>query len=296
MTKFGSKKYDKQTGYFKSFDGTPIYYEVRGQGKPIVLTYGIVCLMNHWRHQLKYFSENYQTIVFDLRGHHNTPVPLDRENLSVDAIARDLPELLKHLEIEKASFWGHSFGCQILIRAFDINPSIFENLVLINGFATNPLDGMFGTDVVNHAFAYAKQGFNILPETFSYLWKKTATNPLAMKLSALSGGFNLNLTSFQDIEIYAKGVASIDADTFLTLFEQMMKYDGTGVLSRIQCPTLIIGGQKDSVTPAKFQEVLHTKIRGSEYIVVPHGTHCTQLDMPDFVNLKIEKFLRQNNY
>ena len=290
------KQFEKRTGHFKSFDGTPIYYEVRGQGKPLVLTYGIVCLMNHWHHQVKHFSENYQTIVFDLRGHHNTPVPEDRENLSLDAIARDIPLLLEHLGIEKASFWGHSFGCQLLIRAYDINPKVFENLILINGFATNPLNGMFGTDVVNNVFTFAKQGYSLLPETFSYLWKKTATNPIAMRLSALSGGFNLNLTGFQDIEIYAKGVASIDTDTFLTLFEQMMKYDGTSVLDRIQCPTLIIGGQKDDVTPVQFQEVLHKKIKGSEFIVVPHGTHCTQLDMPDFVNLKIEKFLNAHKY
>jgi pimeloyl-ACP methyl ester carboxylesterase len=289
-------RFEKKTGYFKSFDGTPIYYEVRGKGKPIVLTYGIVCLMNHWHHQLKHFSENYQTIVFDLRGHHNTPVPLDRENLSLDAIARDIPLLLEHLGHEKASFWGHSFGCQLLIRAYDINPKIFENLVLINGFASNPLNGMFGTDVVNKVFSFIQQGYGILPQTFSYLWKKTATNPIGMKLSALSGGFNLNLTGFQDIEIYAKGVGAIDADIFLHLFEQMMKYDGTSVLDRIECPTLIIGGQKDSVTPKEFQETLHKKIKGSEYLVVPHGTHCTQLDMPDFVNLKIEKFFKANKY
>ncbi len=290
------KQFEKKTGYFESFDGTPIYYEVRGKGKPLVLTYGIACLINHWHHQLKYFSENYQTIVFDLRGHHNSEIPKNRENLSLDAIARDVPLLLNHLGYEKASFWGHSFGCQILVRAYDMNPSIFENLVFINGFASNPLNGMFGTDVVNGVFSFAKQGYDVLPETFSYLWKKTVTNPLAMRLSALGGGFNLNLIGFQDIEIYAKGVAAIETDVFLTLFEQMMKYDGTGVLDRVTCPTLIIGGQKDSVTPIEFQEVLHKKIKGSEYIVVPHGTHCTQLDMPDFVNLKTEKFLKENDY
>jgi pimeloyl-ACP methyl ester carboxylesterase len=290
------KQFEKRTGTFKSFDGTEIYYEVRGEGKPIVMTYGIVCLMNHWHHQVKHFSEKYQTILFDLRGHHHTPVPLNRENLSLDAIARDIPLLLEHLGHEKASLWGHSFGCQLLIRAYDMNPNIFDNMVLVNGFAKNPLTRTFKVDAIHNAVALAKQGHDLLPETISYLWKKAVTNPIAMRVSALLGGFNLNLTGFQDIEIYAKGVASIDSNIFLTLFEKMIKYDGTSVLDRIGCPTLIIGGQKDSVTPIEFQEELHKKIKGSEYIVVPHGTHCTQLDMPDLVNLKIEKFLEQNNY
>lgn len=286
----------KQTGFFESFDGTPIYYEVRGEGKPLFLVYGIVCLMNHWQHQIKYFSQKYKVITLDLRGHHSTPVPQNRDNLTIDSIAQDIIGLSQHLGIKKASFWGHSFGTQILVRAYDLKPELFSNLVLINGFASNPLNGMFGTDVVNTVFDFAKQTYGILPETFSFMWKKLATNPIGMRLSALAGGFNLNLTSFKDIEIYAKGVASIDTDVFLGLFEKMMKYDGTSVLDRIDCPSLIITGEKDTVTPKEFQEIMYKKIKGSQFFVVPHGTHCSQLDMPDFVNMKIEKFLKEIGY
>lgn len=202
--------------------------------------------MNHWQHQVKHFSQAYQVITFDLRGHHGTPVPQNRENLNVDSIAQDIIGLAEHLKIKKASFWGHSFGTQLLIRTYDLKPELFDNLILINGFATNPLNGMFGTDVVNTAFDFAQKTYGIMPETFSLLWKKLATNPIGMRLSALAGGFNLNLTSFKDIEIYAKGVASIDTDVFLALFEKMMKYDGNSVLDRISVPTLIISGEKDS--------------------------------------------------
>jgi len=75
----------KTTGTFESFDGTKIYYEVRGQGRPIVLCYGLACLINHWTHQIKAFSMDYQTIVFDYRGHHNSDTPVKRENLTIDA-------------------------------------------------------------------------------------------------------------------------------------------------------------------------------------------------------------------
>lgn len=290
------KQIPKETGFFESFDGHKVYYEVRGEGKPLIMVYGIVCLMNHWHHQIKYFSEKYKVITFDLRGHHSTPTPVDREKLSIEAISRDIIYLCEHLKIDKASFWGHSWGCQLLLRSYDIKPELFENLILINGFATNPLDGMFGTTVVNDVFEYAKKGFRVLPETFSFIWKKAATNPLVLKLTALGGGFNLNLTATKDMEVYAKGVASIETNTFLNLFEQMMKYDATHILDTISCPTLIIGGEKDAVTPAKFQEELHKKIKGSEYVIIPQGTHCTQLDMPDFVNLKTENFLKECRY
>jgi pimeloyl-ACP methyl ester carboxylesterase len=286
----------KKTGYMESFDGTPIYYEVRGDGPPLFLCYGIVCTTNHWINQIKYFSKNFQVIVFDYRGHHMSAIPTNRDNFSIDAFAQDVKYLADHLGVKKASYVGHSFGAQVLIRTYDMFPEIFHNLIFINGFATNPIKGMFGLDVATSMFNIAKQGFEQLPETISYLWKMAVTNPITMRVSAMLGGFNISLTSFKEIEIYTRGVAGIEMDVFLRAFEHMMNYDGTPVLERIEVPTLIIAGNKDNVTPLSFQRNMHNKIKGSELLIVPYGSHCTQLDMPDFVNLRMEKFLNQQNF
>ena len=290
------KAVPKEVGYFKSFDGTKIYYEVRGQGRPLVLAYGIGCLMNHWLPQIKYFSQKYQVIVFDYRAHHNSEMPLDHSQISIDALARDVHSLTDHLGLTKASFWGHSFGAQVLLRAFDIRPSSFENLVFVNGFASDPISSMFGNGLASQAFQLAKNGFDVAPNTFSYLWKQIVNNPLSVHSTALLGGFNIQLTSLKDIEIYLKGVAAMDLNAFLRLFDNMMKYDGRPVYDRIEIPTLVIGGKKDAVTPQKYQEEMHLKIKKSEFMMVPFGSHCTQLDMPDLVNLRIEKFLHGVSY
>lgn len=286
----------KHTGTFKSFDGTPIYYEVRGSGRPLVLCYGIACLMNHWIHQVKYFSTRYQTIMFDYRGHHRTPAPENREMLTLDAICQDLKGLLDHLGIKHASFWGHSYGAQVLVRAYDMYPELFDNLVFVNGFASNPIKGMFGTDIVSSVFEFCKETYRSLPGTLGWMWRAAVNNPLAIPLSSLAGGFNLSLTSLKDIEVYARGVASMDLGVFIALFDQMMKYDGSPVLDRIKVPTLIISGNKDGVTPISYQEEMHKRIKGSQLLKVPFGSHCTQLDLPDFVNGRIERFLDEIKY
>ena len=130
------------TGKFKSFDGTEIYYESRGQGDPIVFVYGIACLMNHWHHQVSFFSKNYQVITFDLRGHHRSGIPEDQSHLNLHSIARDIPVLLRELGLTQAHFVGHSFGAQVLLSAYDQAPSIFKSITFVNGFAKNPLKGM----------------------------------------------------------------------------------------------------------------------------------------------------------
>jgi pimeloyl-ACP methyl ester carboxylesterase len=283
---------NKSTGTFRSFDGTRIYYEVRGEGFPIVLNYGIGCLLNHWRHQIKHFSQNFKVIAYDYRAHHRSDIPEDRGQLSIDAMAQDLKALLDHLEIQKASLWGHSFGVQMLTRHYDLYPNFAHSLVFINGFVQNPLQGMFGSDVTSTVFQAFKTGYHVLPETLSFLWRASVQNPLAIQMSALAGGFNLKLTSFKDIEIYARGIAAMDLNAFIQIFESMMNYDGKPVLSRIHAPTMIIGGKQDSVTPQKHQEELHQLVKGSDFFMVPYGSHCTQLDMPELVNLKIERFLK----
>lgn len=281
----------KQTGIFKSFDGTRIYYEVRGEGPPIILNYGIGCLVNHWRPQIKHFSRTHKVIAWDYRAHHRSEIPDNREHLTIDALAQDLNALMHHLEIQRASLWGHSFGVQMLIRHQDLFPEAADSLVFINGFAENPLHGMFGSpDMAQSAFQLFKSGYQLLPETLGYLWKAGVQSQLAIQLSALAGGFNLKLTSLKDIEIYARGIASMDLNAFIQLFESMLSYDGKPVLERIQTPTLIIAGKQDSVTPQSHQEEMHHLIKGSELCTVPYGSHCTQLDMPELVNLKIESF------
>lgn len=286
----------KTTGYAKSYDGTPIFYEIRGEGKPLVLCYGIACLMNHWHNQVKFFSNQYQVIMFDYRGHHQSPLPEQHDNLSVDACVQDIKAVIDHLGIKKASFMGHSWGTQLLVRAYDLYPEIFENLVTVNGFASNPIVGMFGTNLPATGFELMKQAYQQLPETANYLWKKITYNPLTLLITQFSGGFNPKLTQVKDIEVYLKGVASINIEVFIKLFESMMNYDGRPVLEKIEVPTLILAGEKDFVTPIKYQEEMNKKIKLSQITKVPFGSHCSMLDMPEFVNMRIEKFLKEQGY
>jgi pimeloyl-ACP methyl ester carboxylesterase len=286
----------KNTGTFKSYDGTKIYYEVRGTGRPVVFAYGIACLSNHWRHQIKHFSQHFQTITFDYRAHHKSEIPQDHSQISVDALARDIHSLMDHLGLKSAGFVGHSFATQVLLRSYDIAPEYFNNMTFINGFASDPIRGMFGNEAASKAFELLKSGFDLAPETISYIWRVLLNNPIAAHGMALAGGFNLSLTAIKDVEIYVRGVGAMDLKAFLTLFESMMNYDGRPVFDRIEVPTLIIAGKKDNVTPLKYQEEMHLKIKNSQFMMVPYGSHCTQLDMPDYVNLRIEKFFGSIGY
>jgi pimeloyl-ACP methyl ester carboxylesterase len=287
-------KTEKETGTFQSFDGTPIYYEVRGEGEPLVLIYGIACLMNHWHHQMEHFSKHYKVITFDIRGHQKSQPLGNPLNLKLQDLVQDLVGLLEHLDISKAHFAGHSFGAPLLLELFHTKPSLVGSMTFINGFSKNPIKGMFGIDVVEPFYFFVKDQFQKSPDLWTTLWRMAVDNPLSMLLAGAAGGFNLKLAHFKDIEVYARGVARMDLRTFLILFEELMKFDGENILPDVNIPTLIISGENDNVTPQKFQHEFHQKIAGSEFVLVPYGSHCTQLDFPEYINMKIEDFLKRN--
>lgn len=282
----------KSSKKITSFDGTEIYYESRGSGEPIIFVYGIACVMNHWHHQIKYFSRYNQVICFDLRGHHQSYPAADKNNLNIAATAKDIESILDDLKIEKAHFVGHSFGAPVIFSAYEQFSDRFKSITLINGFARNPIKGMFGLDIVEPFFYWAKGQFKNSPEMLTRIWKAAVYNPISMRAVAIVGGFNLKLTHFKDIEVYAKGVAELDLEVFLSLFEDMMKFNGEKVLESISVPTLIISGENDNVTPKSYQEEMANRIQDAEYVQIPYGSHCTQLDFPDYINLKIRSFLK----
>jgi pimeloyl-ACP methyl ester carboxylesterase len=286
----------KTSGYFESFDGTRIYYETRGEGKPLVFVYGIACLINHWHNQLNYFSKDYQTIICDFRGHHFSEVPNEKKNLSLDALAKDVLALCDHLDVKDAVFFGHSFGTEVLLQAYLQRPVLFKGLGFISGFFSNPFEALLSGPQLQAVFQHVRKAYNAAPAVMSALWRFGVTNPISVFFSALVGGFNLEQTSMKDIEIYAHGVSNIDVRVFLTLFEELTQHNSMSDLSRVEVPAIVIAGEKDSLTPSHVQQQIANTLPQSELYLLPNGSHCVQLDFPDIVNAKMESFLKSLNY
>lgn len=286
---------EKTTGYVKAFDGTPIYYEVRGEGEPIIFIYGIACLMNHWHLQVEHFAKTNKVILFDIRGHHKSNPVANVSNFKFEHLAFDIKSLMNHLELKKAHFVGHSFGVPYLIKTYEQFPELFSSMAFINGFARNPLKKLFGLEFVEPLFQFMREQHKKSPDLWNNLWRSLIDNPVALQVAALAGGFNLKLTQFKDVEMYCRGVSRLELANFFELFEQLLQFDESSNLSRISCPTLVIAGDKDLLTPLSFQKEMHGEIPGAEFLLIPYGSHCSQLDFPEFVNLKLTDFLSRNS-
>ncbi len=103
-----------------------LYYEIQGQGEPVVLLHGGGADLRAWQFITPHLAKNYQAIAFDGRGVGQSP-PL----LEPGDYVEDLKNLLNHLEIEQATLVGHSIGGQIATDFALAYPNRVSKLVLI---------------------------------------------------------------------------------------------------------------------------------------------------------------------
>ena len=278
------------SGRINTRDGASLYYESRGQGQPVILVYGLACPMNHWHFQVEEFSRSFQVITYDLRGHHQSGVSQRpfQEQLTLKTMAEDLEDLEKSLQLQNPHVVGHSYGVPILFeRALKTSKNL-KTLTAVNGFARNPLNSLLSEWTVLPLFRALEKAHALQPGPFQKLWKLAVQNPVSAPVSALLGGFNWQLTQLHDIEIYLKGLSTVPLEVFFPLFQDLIRCDYLERLAQIKIPTLIVGGAQDLITPPAIQKEMADKIVGSKYSLVPYGSHCTQLDFPEYLNLLLK--------
>jgi pimeloyl-ACP methyl ester carboxylesterase len=93
-------------------DGIDIYYEIHGEGEPLVLLHGFVASSLQW-HRWDYVDElkrSHQLVLIDLRGHGRSEKPHTHDEYTLEKRLADICAVLNALAIERAHFMGYSMG------------------------------------------------------------------------------------------------------------------------------------------------------------------------------------------
>lgn len=119
-----------KTGY-APINGLKMYYEVHGNGEPLVLLHGsFMTIPLNWEQVIPLFK-NRKIIVAEMQGHGRT-ADISRE-LSYEAMADDVSELLKFLKIDSADILGYSMGGSIAFQIGIRHPQQVKKLVIVSG-------------------------------------------------------------------------------------------------------------------------------------------------------------------
>ena len=116
---------------FFSNDGIKIYYEIKGEGPPVVMIHGFAMdLGTTWLPRcVNSLKKNYRLILLDSRGHGKSDKP-HGDSYYGPKMTEDVIKLMEHLSIEKANFLGHSNGAHLIFWLLLSKPEIFISAIL----------------------------------------------------------------------------------------------------------------------------------------------------------------------
>jgi non-heme chloroperoxidase len=270
--------------YFKSTDGTEIFYKDWGTGTPVVFSHGWPLCADAWDAQMLFFGKRgYRVIAHDRRGHGRSGQPWDGNNM--DQYADDLAALLNHLDVHGAVLVGHSTGGgevahyigrhatrrvakAVLIGA--VPPLMLKTAENPGGLPLEVFDGL-RTGVVNNR---------------SQLYKDLATPFYNFNRAGaeISQG---TIDAFQ-----AQGLMGSIKGQF-DCIREFSEVDYTDDLKKIDVPLLILHGDDDQIVPIDASARRSVEIAPNARLkVYPGGSHGIATINANAVNLDLLDFLQ----
>ncbi|MBI3004824.1 MAG: alpha/beta hydrolase [Ignavibacteriales bacterium] len=117
-------------GYIPASDGVNYYYEIHGQGEPLLLLHGGLGSIDMFGPILPAFAKQRQVIAVDLQGHGRTT--LGERPIDLVSIGNDLAMLLRKLDYDTVDVVGYSFGGGAGFRLAVQYPGLVRRLVIVS--------------------------------------------------------------------------------------------------------------------------------------------------------------------
>ncbi len=118
-----------QSGY-APVNGLKLYYEIRGNGEPLILLHGGVVGIAGLGSLPAALAEHRKVIAVELQGHGRT-ADIDRP-FSCQAMADDIAGLIKYLNLPRVDVMGYSLGGAVALQTAIRHPELVGKLVLVS--------------------------------------------------------------------------------------------------------------------------------------------------------------------
>lgn len=259
-------------------DDFTMYYEVRGEGEPMVCIMGITAPGAVWDDHVEEWQKHFECITPDNRGVGLSDKPTGDYTSAM--MADDYANLIDHLGYEKVHVVGCSMGSIIAQQLGLRHPEKVKSLTLMCSWARcdQQAKAVFSNILLAKAH-YRPEDFMQYIQLLIFD-KKSWDDPefhASMLEGRESAAADQNPQPLHGLE--GQCAACVSHNTI-------------EALPNLQIPTLVIGGENDVFTPRWMAEEIHAALPNSELFLYPdagHGFHFENLE--DF-NQRIVTFAK----
>lgn len=261
-------------------NGVSLYYEVTGEGFPLIWSHEFAGDYKSWDPQVRFFSRRYQVITYNHRGFPPSEVPEEETAHSQELLVEDLHQLLRHLGIQQAFVGGLSMGASVALSFAIAHPEMTKALIVAGAGAGTTDRENFKSHLGELARQLEVQGWRAVTEQY-------ARGPIRIQL------LRKDPKSWR--EYYEEGLAThSDVGSVHSIRGIILKrptvLDLKPALQQMETPTLIIVGDEDHfcVEPSF---IMKQNIPRAGLMVMPLTGHVINLEEPDIFNRAVLDFL-----
>ena len=257
-------------------NGLKLYYEIEGDGAPVVLIPGFAAGRWIWFKQTADLSRNFRVIIFDPRGVSASDKPQAPQTIGL--LADDVAHLLETIGIESAHIVGASFG-GFVAQEFALKyPAMTRKLVLCCTSFGGP----------NHVVP--------APETLQALASTKGLNSEERMRANLLLAFTPEYVRTQvdevDQIVHLRATNDVPEHIYMSQLQAAMSFNAESRLARIESPTLVLSGDADIIVPVQNSRNLAAKIPGAQLQIIEGGSHTFFIEQAQEFNETVADFLK----
>ena len=239
------------------------YYVEEGKGNPIILLHGLFGALSNWKSVVSYFSKTNRIII------PRIPITeVDVKEANLESLTKFIIKFINKLKLKKFTLIGNSLGGHVGLMYSILHPKKVKKLILTgsSGLYENSFGG-----------SYPKRGdYNYINDRINYTF------------------YNPNILSKKYVdEIFKTLNDNAKCLNIITIARSAQRNNLARKLYKIQCPTLLVWGLNDTITPPSVAHQFNTLIPNSNLKFIDKCCHAPMMERPKIFNKLIEPFIRE---
>ncbi|MCA9714584.1 MAG: alpha/beta hydrolase [Myxococcales bacterium] len=279
-------------------DGVQLHLELSGpppaeDRHALLILDGIGCSGWAFKQIIPTLAARHPVLLMHYRGHGRSTVPPRPWKLGIEVLADDAAAACARVGLESVVAIGFSMGFQVALELFRRHRERVAGLVSLAGPSGRVLDSFQRTHVFGYALPLVSLATKAVPETTSKFWRAVTSHPLAREIG-MRFQVNAERLDAADLDIYLRQVAEVDPELFTELLGAAHRHCADDLLPRVNVPTRIIAGARDSFVPLATMRELAFSIPHAQWQVLTDATHALPAEFPGRIADELLRFVAES--